>query len=294
MGEQSRRGVIMKQLRWWLIDLLSQTLEVDERDAVYGDLTESGETGGQALRDVLGLVVRRQAAVWIDWRPWTALLALVVPTGLLLFAVSARMADSNAIYLWLYANNWDSSLLSNAAFRRDFFHYALLFFLQYLALACWSWSSGFVLGCISRRTILVNGILFSFILFCGEFIGIPRYLGHWISLYRARDLHNNAAVFALTFYRITFPLAVHVLLVLAPALWGIRQGLRTRSLRPLLRRILWTAAFVALVLMWRFPDPYRRPATWQIQLLQLLIYWPLGYWIVAQITRRSRTLTASE
>jgi hypothetical protein len=47
-------------------------LDSDERLAVRGDLEESGETGLQAVWDVLGLVVRRQAALWKDWRPWLA------------------------------------------------------------------------------------------------------------------------------------------------------------------------------------------------------------------------------
>src|SRR5205823_12219606 len=49
----------------------------DERVAVRGDFAESGETGGQALHDVLGLVVRRQAALWQGWRPWLVFVGLV-------------------------------------------------------------------------------------------------------------------------------------------------------------------------------------------------------------------------
>jgi len=54
---------------WWLVDKLSSVLEANERDAVRGDFAESGATGGQALRDMAGLVARRQAALWMDWRP---------------------------------------------------------------------------------------------------------------------------------------------------------------------------------------------------------------------------------
>ena len=36
----------MTRIYWWLVDLLSRTLEPDERDAVRGDFAESGETGG--------------------------------------------------------------------------------------------------------------------------------------------------------------------------------------------------------------------------------------------------------
>ena len=37
-----------------LADFVCGLLEPQERDAVRGDLTECGATGGQALRDVLG------------------------------------------------------------------------------------------------------------------------------------------------------------------------------------------------------------------------------------------------
>ncbi len=69
-------------------------LEPDEREAVRGDFAESGETSGQALRNVLGLVLRRQAALWKDWRPWLALVGLVAPLGVLLSLVARREAGT--------------------------------------------------------------------------------------------------------------------------------------------------------------------------------------------------------
>jgi hypothetical protein len=59
-------------------------LDADEREAILGDLAESGETGSHALLNVLGLVVRRQAGFWNDWRPWLALVGLIGPVGILL------------------------------------------------------------------------------------------------------------------------------------------------------------------------------------------------------------------
>jgi hypothetical protein len=69
----------MTRLCWWLVDIASRILEPDERDAVQGDFAESGETGGQALRGLLGLLIRRHAALWKDWRPWLALVSLLAP-----------------------------------------------------------------------------------------------------------------------------------------------------------------------------------------------------------------------
>ena len=52
----------MNRIWWWLVDRLSRGLEQGERDAVLGDIAEAGESGGDALLDLLGLAVRRQAS----------------------------------------------------------------------------------------------------------------------------------------------------------------------------------------------------------------------------------------
>ena len=75
---------MMTQACWHLVEILSRMLNSDERQAVRGDLQESGETSIHALWDVLGLVVRRQAVMWNDWRPWLALIALIGPVSVLL------------------------------------------------------------------------------------------------------------------------------------------------------------------------------------------------------------------
>ena len=45
-------------------------LEPAERGVVLGDLAESAPTPLSAFRDLLGLIVRRQVAMWRNWRPW--------------------------------------------------------------------------------------------------------------------------------------------------------------------------------------------------------------------------------
>ncbi len=94
----------MSDLSWWFADHISLLLEPDERKAVRGDLTESGESGWQAFAALTGLVARRQAEFWRDWRPWMAL-AIVTPLGLRLTRESVRWAHTSAIYLWMYADN---------------------------------------------------------------------------------------------------------------------------------------------------------------------------------------------
>jgi hypothetical protein len=98
MGDEPSRRPMMTRVCWRLVDILSLMLHPDECDVVRGDLAESGAAGSQALRDVLGLVVRRQAAPWMHWRPWLTLVSLVVPLGMLLSVTSRGTADGSAVY----------------------------------------------------------------------------------------------------------------------------------------------------------------------------------------------------
>src|SRR5277367_4309606 len=139
----------MKRINWWLVDIVSRSLQPDEREAVNGDFAESGETGGSALCGLLGLVLRRQFELWSDWRPWLAVLGLVAPIGLLLSWVSRMIADGSAIYVWMYLDNWTWTYMTNAGARIDLIRYGADIFLKYLALVCWSWTGGFLLGSLS-------------------------------------------------------------------------------------------------------------------------------------------------
>ena len=167
----------MNRICWWCVEIVSRMLEPGERDAVRGDFAESGETGGQALRGLLGLVLRRQTALWRNWRPWLALVGAVAPLGILLSLVSRRMAQSTAITSWLYLNNWDWTYVRNTGFRLDFAHDVAIVLFGFLLLSCWSWTSGFVLGYLSRRAIWINGALFCLVLVTVELLGMPLFLG---------------------------------------------------------------------------------------------------------------------
>lgn len=285
----------MSRLCWWLVDVVSRALEAGERDAVRGDLAECGEAGGAALRDVLGLVLRRQAALWKDWRPWLALAGLVVPLGMLLSIVSRGTAGGSAVYVWLYANNWDRALLKDAGFWRVFAGSVTFVFARCLRLVCWSWTAGFVIGFVSRRSVPACGVLFCLMLAFGEILGAPRYFAHLL-----RDIHRtlpsdaNGPVFALAFYREMFPLIVQGGLVALPSLWGMRQGAGAGRFPAMLRIVLWIGALGALTaLMTETPGAgllltHWRPSTWpgwQIHLLQLVVYWPMAYLVATRAGR---------
>ena len=81
-----------------LIEMLAGWLDSAEREAVLGDLVESGKTNGQALRDMIGLVARRQAVAWHDPVPWLFLLGVVIPIGLLICMVAGPVDDD--VWSW--------------------------------------------------------------------------------------------------------------------------------------------------------------------------------------------------
>ena len=58
-------------------------------------LTESHASPVTRLREVLGLVVRRQLAAWAAPGPWAALVAIALPIGALLSHVTRSWSDAN-------------------------------------------------------------------------------------------------------------------------------------------------------------------------------------------------------
>jgi hypothetical protein len=165
----------MNQFWWWVVEPVSRFLERDEREAVLGDVEESRQDGPRALLDVLGLVVRRQALLWMTWRPWLILFGLTFPLGLLLSILSRQTSDGSAVSLWMYANNWNPPLTQNPGFWPLFAETVFSVLTSYLALACCSWTGGFVLGSLSRGISALNSVLLCAVLFFGEIVGAPLY-----------------------------------------------------------------------------------------------------------------------
>jgi TonB family protein len=52
----------MNRICWWLVQQASRLLKSNQREAVLGDIAESGESAEMALYEVLGLIVRQLAA----------------------------------------------------------------------------------------------------------------------------------------------------------------------------------------------------------------------------------------
>src|SRR5579864_2754723 len=128
---------------------------------------------------------------------------------------------TGAIYAWLYVNNWTWAYLDSPGARLDLVRMVGNVSLGYLTLIVWSWTSGFVLGSVSRRAIWINGPLFLLVLFGGTRGSTTAGLLN----------PGNAAVFSLTFYRVALPMIVKTVLIVLPAVWGMRSGHRLTVLR---------------------------------------------------------------
>ena len=171
--------------------------------------------------EVLGLVARRRATLWTEWGPWLALVGVAIPLGVLLGQLSWWWADGSAVYAFLYVNHWTWAYVESPGARRDLLDISTRVCLNDLALIGWSWSSGFALGSLSRRTLRVTSALFCL----AVFVGFASSSGA-----TARANPFNAAVFSLPFYRVLYPWLVLTALVLLPAAWGIRRSRRAASL----------------------------------------------------------------
>lgn len=135
-----------------LLAIVCRFLHPAEREAVQGDLIEAGEGGWQAVGAVLGLLLRRQADLWRNWRPWLAAFGLAVPGSFLLMGFSLMVSRACQQYIGSGLRPGIGLLLCNI-----------------VLLGGWAWSGAFLIGTLSRRTLWVSAIVsFTPCLFCLE------------------------------------------------------------------------------------------------------------------------------
>jgi len=128
----------MKRQRtgWMCVEAAAGLLAPLEREMVLGDLTGAGRDAWSGLSDVLGLVARRQLALWRNWRPWAASFGLALLASL--FLMGCPVAASAAI-AGLLRDPQQVSLLWLSLFK------------LFLVIS-WAWIAGFVVGNVSRAT----------------------------------------------------------------------------------------------------------------------------------------------
>jgi hypothetical protein len=180
-------------LGWSLVDLLSHVLESNEREAVKGDLIEAGENSWEAFFDVLGLVVRRQAEPWRNWRPWLASFGLALPSSFLLMGFSLSVSES-------YRHLVGPPILKATGLTVA--PALLLLLCNAFLLIGWSWAGGFVVGSLSRKTVGVSAVL-SFL----------------------------PCLFCLERFRVASVSRFCLLLFLPPAIYGVSRGLRLAQVK---------------------------------------------------------------
>ena len=217
-GEPFMTEPFATRIGWRLEEVVSRLLERDEREAVQGDLAESGDSPWEGLAAVAGLVVRRQLMLWKNWRPWLAAFGLALPGSLLLMGFSLSVSHT-------YQHFIDPAILKVTGLTAGPGFSLLL--CNVLLLAGWSWTGGFVVGSLSRRTVWVSAALsFAPCVFC-------------LARFRVADLSRFC-----------------LLLFLLPAIWGVRRGLRIAQIK-LSSAIVLAVAVTALTMpLWNSRGPW--------------------------------------
>jgi hypothetical protein len=161
-----------------------------------------------------------------------------LPIGAMLSHATRWWADANAIDILIYTGLWDISYLTYPGWARDLAVVVWSGTLSAAALAGWSWTSGYVLASLARRTVWTAVALFALMLFLG-------------TLGTATIARANAGAFSGHFFGVVFPRLIRFFLVMLPALWGMHCS-RHASVS---RGILATGA-VALTVLTLLAAPF--------------------------------------
>lgn len=200
-------------------DLLAKALDARDREAVLGDLSELGASELHSCAAVLGLVARRELAMWTSASAWVGLFALIAPTSLLLAYISRWWADVSAIQIYLYAGNWTTTYLASPGGRHDLLAVALSLLVQSVALIVWSAIFGCALGVHYRRTSLgATFVALTLLLF-----------GTTGTMTTARLFTGNEGVLADPVYGFLLPSLLRLAFVGMPAVVAIACGTRRGS-----------------------------------------------------------------
>jgi hypothetical protein len=220
----------MKTIGWSFVEAAARLLAREEREVVLGDLLEAGDGSLQGLLGVFGLAVRRHLALWKDWRPWLASFGMALPGSLLLmgFSLSVSQTYQRLIHPTVFkatgltVGSGLSLLLCNV-----------------VLLAGWSWTGGFVMGSISRRTVRISAAL-SFL----------------------------PCVFCLARFRVESLSRFSLLLFLLPAIWGVCRGLQIAQIK------LTSALILAAVITLLTIPTWTSKGTW---IPNWALSWPAWY-----------------
>jgi len=202
----------MGKVGWWFVDVLSRALPTHEALAARGDLTESAISAGRAVREMLGLVLRRQLGLWGHARPWLALFTIALPTGILLGNLARYWSEGGSAYLWLYATGADAQSLETTVWRFDARQPAALVLwlcLNAVTLAVWAWIAGAAVRSMAHRALLTVAPAFLAALVLGT-VGTISFGGF-----------SDSAPASTYLYGAVVPALLRVCLVALPLLAGL-------------------------------------------------------------------------
>jgi hypothetical protein len=224
-----------------LLNLTARVLEPREREVVLGDLAEADIDVLRSIGQVLDLGIRRHAAFWTSWRPWLTGPGLTLPGSFLLMGVSLSVSQA-------------CLQLSDRGSMSDGRLTWLL--TQACLLLGWSWTAGFVVGNLSRRTLWT-----SIALCCWPcFVCLSKF-----------HLDSLSPICLLWF--------------LVPAALGVRQGLRDTTVGLPTALTIALALMSAMLLAWQ-SDARRwwTPPGWVVD---GVMSWPALYLVARARTARS-------
>jgi hypothetical protein len=183
-----------------LVEVAAHLLAPYEREAVLGDLEEAGESSWRGLLGVFGLVIRRETALWRSWQPWVAAFALALPFSFVLMGFSLSVGWSYQNVIRLGVGFWP---LASRCFL----------------LIAWSWTGGFVVSSLSRRTL-------------------------WASIAAT----CSPCLFCVARFRESSLPSICLLLFLAPAISGALKGLQNTRIQ-----LHWTIILAVAITMAMIP-----------------------------------------
>jgi hypothetical protein len=289
MGSEPNGSPIMMRICWRLVDILSGMLDTDERQAVRGDLAESGENIVRAMGDVLGLVARRQIGLWTEWQPWLALLGVACLAGLplsrILFRFNVDLSQQLMAHR-IYGVHFGTLLTP----QQDM---AWLLCLA-IALLLWSWTCGFALSSLSGRAVWLTWSVFYLIVLDSALV---RFIlsGNLI----LRDPHTLRLLMTAI-----LPLNPATLLFSLSAPLGAFLGVRRRVL-PWRAAYVLTSAIIIFTIVLTWMSGWYETAhevwsggawpgvPWTTRLLPFVVVsWPVAYLLAA--ANRQQTTSAKE
>jgi hypothetical protein len=278
------------KLGTWLIGKITCTLEPELRDAVVGDVAELKMRDRRAVCELLGLVLRRQSLLWKTWKPWLGLVGIVGPVGVFLSHICVGVLGGLFMQVLSYCQfgvPYSSGLTEAQEIES--------LVCGSLAVICFSWVCGFVLGTLSGDTLYVNRTLLCLMWFClcgplGILISLARLLLNAVHLVPLPLSHAPGLVPEFVFFAMVH-LTLVTFLFLIPSLAGMQSARRGRKLG-IQGTLLLAATTATLTVMVAWMGGWRQKAlekwsegkwnpggpSWQERLVPLLVVnWPVIY-----------------